>query len=366
MKREALKLPFFSFSRRGPVAGIDIGHREIKGVTVKKGRSMPEVAAIARVATPAGALENGNVVKLELLSGALKEVAGHLGIEGQRVVTAAPARHLVVRPMRLPPMPAEEVAQVVGLEAEKILPVPAKDLVLDHIILGETQSEGQRQLDVLLFGLPKTSAYQYYEAFSTAGLRLVALDAEPLALWRALLLAPVSAGSDDSTLMLINAGASFTTVSVFAAGRLLFFRAIPAGGNEATEAVAAAFEVDFASAQKIEEEDGEIIFGDINVATHDDRSLHLETALRAGLMDLVREVGRSLDFYQSQGQNTGKLVSQVFLTGGLAKLKGFDQLIAEELSLPVEVALPLFSLPDGTPVDPALTLATGLALWGVK
>lgn len=359
----AFKLPFISFSRRGPVAGIDVGHREIKGVTVKKGRSMPEVAAVARVSTPAGALDNGNVSNAEALAGALGEVARYLGIEGQRVVTAAPARHLVVRPMRLPPMPAEEVAQVVGIEAEKILPVPAKDLVLDHVILGETQNEGQRQLDVLLFGLPKTSAYQYYEAFSAAGLRLVAIDAEPLALWRALLLAP-GPGQEGRTYMLVNGGARFTTVSVFAEGRLLFFRAIPAGGNEATEAVAAAFDVDFASAQKITEEDGEIIFGDINVAARDGRSLHLETALRAGLMDLVREVGRSLDFYQAQGQNTGKLVSQVFLTGGLAKLKGMDQLLAEELGLPVRAATTLLSLPDGTPLDPALSLALGLAMRG--
>ncbi|TDA67743.1 MAG: type IV pilus assembly protein PilM [Clostridia bacterium] len=361
----AFKLPSFGFSGRRPVAGIDLGHREIKGVTIKKGRSVPEVAAVARVSTPAGALDNGSVGRMELLSQALKEVAGHLGIEGQRVVTAAPARHLVVRPMRLPPMPAEEVAQVVGIEAEKILPVPAKDLVLDHIILGETQNEGQRRLDVLLLGLPKTSAYQYYEAFGAAGLRLVAIDAEPLALWRALLLTPAP-GPDSSALMLINAGAGFTTVSVFAEGRLLFFRAIPAGGNEATEAVAAAFDVDFISAQKIKEQDGEIIFGEINIAGHDDRTLHLETALRAGLMDLVREVGRSLDFCESQSQNTGRLVGRVFLTGGLARLKGIDQLMAEELGLPVQIAAPPAGLPDGTALDPALSLVVGLALWGVK
>lgn len=361
----SFRFPFGFSRRRGPAVGIDIGHREIKGVAVKKGRGGPQVTGVAGVDTPPGALENGGVGRIELLAGALGQVAGQLGIQGQRVVTAAPARHLIVRQMYLPPMPAEEVAEVAKIEAGRVLPVAGQDVVLDHVVTGEVQQEGQKQLEVLLVALPKSVAYAYYEVFATAGLRLIAIDAEPLALHRALFgLAPGEGTAE--TVMVANGGAGFTTVSIFTSSRLVFCRAIAAGGNTATEAVAAAFDVDFAAAQKIKEDDAEIIFGQVDVSTHDEKSLQLEVTIRSAIMETVREIARSLDFYQAQGQNAGRPVSRVYLTGGLARLKGIDKLLAEELGLPVQPVGPqLVYGPAEVPLDPVFTVAVGLALWGV-
>jgi Tfp pilus assembly PilM family ATPase len=59
-------------------------------------------------------------------------------------------------------------------------------MIVEHLILGNAEDENPPQIYVLLVGVPRKLIYQIYETFSKAGLDLLAVEIEPLSLWRSI------------------------------------------------------------------------------------------------------------------------------------------------------------------------------------
>jgi type IV pilus assembly protein PilM len=104
--------------------------------------------------------------------------------------------------------------------------------------------------------------------------------------------------------------------------------------------------------------------------TEEHDEVEVNKALQASVGDLISEVKRSIDFYLAQG--TKNSISKVILSGGSARLKNLEKVLAKELGAPVEIfnpfegvtKLPEENIPPG--VAPSMAVATGLAfrkLW---
>ena len=87
--------------------------------------------------------------------------------------------------------------------------------------------------------------------------------------------------------------------------------------------------------------------------------------------DLVTEIRRSLDYYQTRSRSA--VVNQILLAGGLARLKNLDRTVAAELGLTTAVASPFVNVkvnPQAFPPDrlealgPTMAVAVGLAMRG--
>jgi len=342
------------FGRRVPAAGLDLGQRQLKLVQLKKAETKGAVRALATIPTPAGAMEDGRVKDVDGLAKALAELVQRARPLSPRVVAAVPSRQLVVRQITLPVMPPEELEAAVAFEAGRQLPLDSQQLVVDYLVLGEVREEGAAKLSVLLLAAPRVLSESYAQVLAAAGLKLVALEPEPLALWRA---ATLNRSQPEGTLAVVDLGDGGTGITIFEDGKIRLCRWADAGGRGAASSVAAAFEVGLEAAVKLQEQDGETIFGALDLARPDPATaLQLEMALRAGLTDIFAEVRQSIEFYEMQF--AGARVSRVWLTGGLARLTGIDSLVSEELGIEAEIVVsPLEGLDD-----PALTCACGLAL----
>jgi len=237
--------------------------------------------------------------------------------------------------------------------------------VLQHLRLREEVTEKARQVHVLLVAAPLKTVHEYYNLFQQAGLRLIAIDLQVVALWR------VFAGSykvpPAGTVAVLNIGAAATQFVVLRDGKLVSTRTVMVGGDTVTEALAKTYGVEFATAQRMKEEEGEILAVPEEVAaTAEPAKVQMDFAIRAGVGELVREVKRSMSWYQSQ--NRENPVERVILCGGGAKLKGITAFLTGELGIPVDVGLPgvrVRAAESGDGYDPSLALAIGLALRGV-
>jgi len=345
---------------RVSLAGVDIGTREIRVAQVKLAGTVPEVVAIGRFPTPPGVFTNG--IRSEQLAVALKQAVGSAGTQIEDVVTAIAGDKVIMRHIRLPVMPEKEVEAAIRWEAERHIPVPVEELVLRHVVLGEVAGEEARQLHVLLVGAPLKTVHDYYNLFQQAGLRLVAVDLQAFALWR------VFAGSyktpPSGTVAIMNIGATATQFVVMREGQIELVRNIMVGGDAVTEALANTYGVDFTVAQRMKEEEGEILVALEEVAaTTEPAKVQIDFAIRAGMGDLVREIRRSLSYYQSQNREAP--VDRIILCGGGAKLKGIAAFLTEELGVPADMGLPGVRVQTGKPgegYDPSLAVAIGLAL----
>jgi type IV pilus assembly protein PilM len=86
--------------------------------------------------------------------------------------------------------------------------------------------------------------------------------------------------------------------------------------------------------------------------------------IRPSLDALIKEVRRSLTYYENQTKTRG--FSQIVLTGGSAQMEGFAQYLGDHLGLPVRIFDPFKEIETrGIPIpSPAsqFSLAVGLAL----
>src|SRR3989337_2071463 len=203
------------------------------------------------------------------------------------------------------------------------------------------------------------------ETVEAARLQPVIMDVESFALFRSL----VGNGTEARTVVYIDLGAEASDIVITEGKRPRPTRNIPIGGNTLIHALQETLSVDAATAKTMLEERGEIL--DENIIPDDLTVQRIHDTIAPQIGDLVTEIRRSPDYYQTRGR--AAVVSQIVLTGGLARLKNLSRVLAAELGVPVETGSPFAGLEVSSAIFPPEVLATmgpimsvavGLALRG--
>lgn len=352
--------------------GVDIGTREIKVVEATIGK-LPEIVNMGRIPTPQGAIEDGAIIQIAPVAEALRTCLFQSEIKTGRAATIVSGKNVITRFIKLPRMTSREIHSTLKWEADKYIPLSTgTDLVMDHIIVGEAGDESIAQLNVLLVAVPRSLVYRIYDTFTRAGLELAAIEIEALSLWRNLgQNISIPAGQPkikNNTFIGVDIGAKASNLTVFQQENLLFSRFISFGGDFITERIAVSLDLDFNAAQLLKERDGELVLED-NLKTVSPDQLHMDQVLKEGLLPLVDEIRRSLEFFHSQFKNYEP--KALVISGGTAKLKGLADFLQNEIGLPVVREMQNVNVGEqvapfsyyGVPnMDPAFAVARGLAL----
>jgi len=336
--------------------GINISGYEIKAMFIKRGKNGFQVVSAAVEPVPQGVIENGSIVKGDRLAITLSQLVEKLGVKERRVVTAISGEHVITRHLKFPLMSKAEVKQALKWETEKYIPLAEEELIIEHVNFGADDSG--ENLNILLVAVPKKLVYQFYEIFSLAGLELVAIDIEPLALCRLLF-----NKGEQVPVALVDLGSSSTDLAIVRGKRMDFSRSFKFGMETVVSVVANSLMMDFQSAQRILREKGKVSLDDDDLG----KQSHLDLVVLEGVGKLSHEIKRSFDFYRVQSQ--GIMVEQLFLSGELASMPGLQEYLQHELELKVTILKPDFTwlgedLPgqDGGTLHPAWAVTAGLAL----
>lgn len=345
------------FLQIGAVAlGVDVGKSAIKAVELRRTPRGVEMSRFGIAPTPARAVEGGAILDRTAVARAVAALLRRSGIRRRRAVVAVTGPNVLARVLRLPPIPEQEVKQAIRWEAERHLPIPVEEAVLDVQTVGETTEDGQRQIEVLLAAAPERLVVTHIETLAQAHLFVEAIEVGALAMTRALL-----GRSPTGTQVLINLGASTTDVAIVRGGVPLFTRTIPTGGDAITEALATQLRIDTAKAEQTKLRHG-LGFGE----SAESGATYASDVL-AAVEELVTQLRRSLDFFRAQfpGASLGGAV----LCGGGARMRHLDSHLATELELPVTIGTPFTDVHPAPAIEqaardlaPQLVVAAGLAL----
>ncbi|RDV83219.1 type IV pilus assembly protein PilM [Ammonifex thiophilus] len=319
--------------RKTRFVGIDVGTAETKLAEVELAGGRPEVIRLSRLPSPPGVW--GDVFDEEKLVEVLRELAPGV----KEVISCLPGDKVVSRILRLPPMSDREREQAVRLEVERFLPTPVEELIIRSVWLEDKAGgEGRK---CLILAVPAPLVYRFHELFRRAGLVLGVLDHPAFALHR--LFRPQLR---EGGVALVDIGARVTQIVVARNGQIVFLRTLSAGGDLFTRSASEHYGVPFEEAERMKLE---------AAATIEDPSA--AEAFRGGLLEVGREIKRSLEFCSTQ---EGVAVKRVILSGGGAKFRPLPVFLEGMLGLPVTVDTP--SLRFSAPYDPAYAVALGLAL----
>ncbi|MER3536502.1 MAG: pilus assembly protein PilM [Thermus sp.] len=363
------------FKPRIEAVGLEIGASSLK--LVECTGSPPILKAYAQRPTPPGVLVGGQVVEPAALAQEIRELFLQAGVRKRYVVTAVPSQATVVRILQVPKMPLKEMEEAVRWEAERYIPFPIDEVLLDFAPLEpmEDLREGAQVQVAVAAALQETVA-SLVETLKSAGLIPLVIDVKPFAG-----LYPLEGVLEGQTSFAVEIGGSATTMVLAQGTRPLAARVLDLSGQSFTEAIARAFNLDLLAAEEVKR-----AYGMATIPTEDEELLldfdlereryspaRIYDAIRPVLVELTQEIRRSLEFFRVQ---LGDLeVNQGLLYGGGSKLRGLSTLLQDALGLTFQEANPWLGLQvDGKRVDPEelarlapeFTVPVGLGIRGVS
>lgn len=331
----------FSLFGKKRFVGLDIGHHAIKAMQVERNAEGWCVTNYGSVNTPVDAVRDGCVIDGPAVSEAIKELMARTGITANAVTLAVGGANVLVRTSRIPKMSEDVLRRTIRFEAGRFVPASPEESFIDFEISGFPD---ESNMDVMVCAAPKELVTSRIMACEAANLEVEVVEAEAFSCYRSLVEADLSHNWSQSTVALLDIGASTTNMSLVEAGRFQMVRSFAYGGQLITEALKSNF--------KLDQENAEVGKSLLDVTELMDESRPTENpslkVVHNHLDELVRELRRSLNYYQSQIQalqpDARLHVDAVLLTGGAAKLHGFAHYVEKKLAVPT-LAIGIFDNP---------------------
>jgi type IV pilus assembly protein PilM len=354
------KIPSFSSQS---IVGLDVGSSTVKAVELTlKGKSGSfDLNHLGIAEVPAEAIVQGAFLNSAAIIDAIREAVDSAKIKTRDVAAAVSGHSVIVKKVSLPVMTRDELEEQIRWEAEQYIPFDVNEVNLDFQIL-ET-SDGDGQMDVLLVAAKKDLIDDYVQVITEAGLNPVAIDVAAFAVENA-----YESNYDvapEEVVALVNIGAQVVNISIVSGGVPAFTRDITTAGNQYTEEIQKALSISFEEAERIK-------LGGQGTDSQDVVPQEVEQAMQSVTETVIGEISRSLDFFAATTADSR--IEKVVLSGGGAKVSGFQTAFRERTGLPVETLNPFQRMLPNTKFDqdhlddvaPSMGVGVGLALREVE
>ena len=161
--------------------GVELGSSAAKLVQLKGSSDGVELSAFGAVIIPPH-LRSNLTERLAFLSEQLPAVLKSEHFKGRRCIIALPAQSSFVRHVRVRLSDARSLESAVRRVARDELPYPVHDAVLRHIVAGDVIRDGETWKEVIVVAVPNHTMDAYLTMTSRAGLEVVGVNVEPIAI----------------------------------------------------------------------------------------------------------------------------------------------------------------------------------------
>lgn len=326
--------------------GVDIGASGIKIVEVANDKGRPRLVTYGCAERD---MENilDDSFSAEEKGKELLALCREAGVTTKRAITGLPMPSVFSTIFTFPEGQEKQLEEMIKNKVKKLSPIPEDDLVLDWKKMPSTAEE--KILKISVTAASKKMISQYVNIFKTAGLALLSLETEALAMVRALL------GKDRALSIIVDIGAMKSNVLVIKEGVPVIHRTVKSGGRDITLFLAEKMKIDFEKAEELKKNLGLL-------KAEGDRGW-----LLAVIEPIVNEIKYCQSLYAEQyNQNT---VEKLILTGGSANIAGMVEILRQASGLRVFVGDPWARIiyhddlrPALDKIGPHFSVAAGLAM----
>ncbi|HEX4057418.1 MAG TPA: type IV pilus assembly protein PilM [Galbitalea sp.] len=311
------------------IVGVDISSGGIRAVEVRDAAgARPTVVKYDSIPLPEGAVLRGEVVEVATVVTALRQLWSSGGFGSKDVVLGIGNHRVLARDLSVPRMSIEHIRESLPFQVQDLLPVPVDQALLDFYPVSEGQSDQGPVVNGLLVAAVKESVDTNVRAVELAGLNPVDVDLIPFALCRVLL-----RGSNRRGLVaIIDVGSNTSTVVVARDGVPEFVRIISAGGRDLTDAIRSE---GMLTSEQAEASKQALGLSTVGVPVAQQPIVEVIYKVAGELLNSLRN---TLTYFV--GSHDKQPISQIVLTGGGAKLRGFAQALQDGTQIPIVIADP--------------------------
>lgn len=159
------------------------------------------------------------------------------GIRTKNVAIGLPAGKTFTSIVETDTLPEKELAKSFRYEIEKYVPMSINDAKVDYVVLG-TSPNNPSKTEILISSIAKDYAESTMEIIERAGLNVIAMEPEPLAMARALAVP----GAMDAT-VIVDFGERATDLVIFYRNEPRLVRTIPGGLGNFVKTLASALSI---------------------------------------------------------------------------------------------------------------------------
>jgi len=349
------KFQKFLLKQSSNLIGIDIGTGAIKLVEIAWEQGKPILKNVGIKNLPNHIIEDGRIINVQQLTELLSQLLATTHTISKNAVVAVGGRIMFARELLFPTMTMTELGEAIKWDLEKYIPYAVNSYYFDYSIVGQGTTEND--IKVLLVASPRDHVDNIITMINNVGLTLVAVDVEPLALYRIFTRAEKA--------MVIDIGAFLSQVTVFQNGSPAVIRNIPIGGQNFTTIIMDALQIPFHEAEQIKYQDLFLLQENIEGQY---REVKHQMELLVG--EFSRDIRRTAEYYQQQ--NSEVIIDKILITGGGGRLGNFVEYLSTQVDLPTTIYDPLTKLKISNNFDekylsqvaPQLGTAIGLDLRG--
>jgi len=346
-----------SLGREKGLVGLDIGSHSIKVIELspkKKEADGPfEVKKIGYEILPRDAIVEGTVIDSAAVVETVRLIFDENKISNKNVAISISGNSVMIKKITLPSMDTEELAESIIWEAKHNIPYPYEETNIDYAILQPSPKKEDKNLDILLVAAKKDKIANYSNVVHQARKNLHAIEVDVFALQNAWEISYPEMLSE-KTVAIINIGATITSVIIIEEGTPQLFRDLPKGGFSIIENMSKDLNISFDDAEKALK----------GIPVKDFPQEKLETALQTNLANLYEEIEKTFSFYEA-AEKQGKKMDQIFLSGGLSKLKDLSALFEEKFKINTEIFNPFRKISCDEKKFDAIYFQELAALFGV-
>jgi general secretion pathway protein L len=232
--------------------GLDIGQTAIKAVRFRRRLTGRESVEYFHLPVPYGCREQTEPAYRAAM---LRNFLWQNGLYGSgEIVTALPCQDVFVRTLSFPFRDAAKLAQVVPFEMENLIPMPLEDVTVGSVLLPARESlEGAAKAigsEVLVTAAPKHKIAEHLQFMASADLSPSAITIDGMALFSVSQFLKEEGAQVPGDMVIIDVGASKTTLCLVHDGRPVLLRTVLWGGNHLTHALAVRYACSFAEAER--------------------------------------------------------------------------------------------------------------------
>ncbi|WP_299978564.1 type IV pilus assembly protein PilM [Desulfobacula sp.] len=344
------------FGKKDHLVGLDIGSSFIKVAELKITGKGPVLHKFGYTRIAPGTIVEGRVMDMESLADNIQALFKSQKIREKNVAISTGGHSVVIKTINTSTRPEKELHDTIYSEAEQYIPYDIDDVNIDYQVLGESEFSSD-QINVLLVAVKKNLVAEYIDLIHLAGLNPKIIDVDTFALQNAYERLPYE--NREKTTLLIDVGASKTSLNILKENSSLMMRDNVSGTNQILEKICDEFDITVDEAEQA-------VGGKTNDIVSQDRIQEISLRVAQSWCSEICEV---VDTYVTS-TNDAK-VEKIILSGGGVFIEGFRECLLSELDADVSIINPFeglivnekkFSDSFITQAGPLASIAIGLAL----
>ena len=312
-------------ARNDAVWGIDIGNTSLKAIRCRASSEPGKIEI-----TGFDFIEHSKIMSqpgadpAEILNETIKEFLARNKLGRDKIAISVSGQNTISRFLKLPPVDAKKVPDIIKYEAKQWLPFDLQDVVWDYQPLGKGLATSGIVLDseVGMFAMKRDIAMKNLAPYIAAGIDVDYIQSTPLAVYNYIVFDYLNKDELDpenppDQIVVLSVGTDATDV-IITNGISIWTRSIPIGGNLFTKALTKGMKLTFTKAEYLKR----------NAASAEDPKAVFQ-AMRPVFNDMLSEVNRSLEYYSSLNRNVK--FSRVIALGNALKMNGLRLFLEQNL-----------------------------------